>query len=164
MKRLITTLIVLTVSLTLMSAATADDAADVKAAVLKLDEAFNAGDVEVISEYLSGRSLFNFRGRLLNVAEGFDKDGLKSAFEAGLKFDRSWKHLDVKVYGNAAVVTGYHGGRTTRTNGSFIQGTRRVSEFWIKQSGTWKQVHRHASQLESALREEISPPEATNGQ
>ena len=133
--------------------------------MLKLNAAFNAGDVEVMSEYrLSGRSLFGFRGRLLNVAEGFDKDGLKSAFEAGLKFNRSWKHLDVKVYGNAAVVTGYHGGRTTGTNGTFIQGTRRVSEFWIKQGGKWKQVHRHASQLESAQREEISPQEATNGQ
>ena len=165
MKRVIAVAMVLVGSLVLSSKAAADDADDVKAAVLKSNEAWNSGDVDVMAQYLHPRrSLFNYRGRLLNKSEGFDKDALKAAFEAGLKVNRTWRHLDVKVYGNAAVVTGYHVGRTTRPDGSYIQGARRVSEFWTKQNGQWKRVHRHASQSEAAPRERMSAPqESTNG-
>lgn len=162
MKRFIAFIFVTATILT--SKVSADDAADVKAAVLRLNKAFNDGNVEVMSEYLSVWSLFNFKGRLLNESDEFDEDAWKSAFEAGFKVDRSWKHLDVKVYGNAAVVTGYHVGMTILTNGAFMQGTRRVSEFWIKEGSKWRQVHRHASQLEPARREEIFPQKATKGQ
>lgn len=163
MKQIIVVLMVLVGSLALSTAAIADDADDVRAAVLKLNEAWNSGDVDAIAQYLHHeRSLFNYRGRLLT--KGFNKDALKAVYEAGLKFNRRWKHLDVKVHGNAAVVTGYHNGRTTGADGSYIQGTRRVSEFWAKQNGQWKQVHRHASQSEPAPRERMSaPPESTNG-
>ena len=149
----------------LTTVATADDAADVRAAVLKLDEAVNSGDADAIAQYLhQERSLFNYNGRLLFKSVGFNKDARKAAYEAGLKVNRTWRHLDVKVYGNAAVVTGYHVGRTTRPDGSYIQGARRVSEFWTKQNGQWKRVHRHASQSEPAPRERMSaPPESTNG-
>jgi len=77
----------------------------------------------IISTLISSEgSSFSFRGRL-STAEG------------------SWKHFDVKVYGNAAVVAGYQEGSV---NLSSVQGTRRVSEFWINQ-GEWKRVHRHVS-------------------
>ncbi len=165
MKQVIVVLMVLVGGLALSTAAIADDADDVRAAVLKLNEAGNSGDVDAIAQYLhQERSLFSLAGRLLINFEGFNKDARKAAYEAGLKVNRSWRHLDVKVYGNAAVVTGYHVGRTTRPDGSYIQGARRVSEFWTKQNGQWKLVHRHASQSEPAPRERMSaPPESTNG-
>jgi len=165
MKRLITALIVLTASLILTSTATADDAADVKAAVLKLTEALNSGDAEAIPEYLSVDSGFSYRGRLFSRWEGdVTVAWYKSLFDAGVKWNWSWRHLDVKVYGNAAVVTGYQEGNYTHSSGTIVQGTKRVSEFWIKQGGKWKRVHRHVSQLEPAQREVVSPQEATNGQ
>ena len=163
MKLFTTTFMALLAGIVLASAAIADDAADVKAAVLKLNAAANAGDVEVISQYISPqRSLFNFSGRLLFVAEEFDPERAKAAFEAGVKYNRSWTHLDVKVYGNAAVVTGYHRGRYTGRSGTYTQGTRRVSEVWIKQDGKWMRVHRHASQLEPSARERGQAQAATN--
>ncbi len=163
MKRFITTLIVLIASLILASSAAADDVSDVKEAWVKVNAAFNAGDVDIMSQYIHAEaSLFNYEGRTLS--EGFDKDGFKAGFDAGLKFDWDANHLNVKVYGNAAVVTGYHVGTITLPNGDVSQGTRRFSEVWIKENGNWKQVHRHASQLEPVPRETLSSTEATNGQ
>ena len=163
MKRLITTVIVLIASITLVSAAVADDAADVKAAWLKVNAAMNSGDIDVIAQHTHPKgSLFNYSGRLLR--ESFNADGLKAAFDAGLKFNWGVRSLQATVYGNAAVVTGYHVGTITSENGDINRGTRRFSEFWIKQGGKWKQVHRHASQLEPVQRETIAAPTATNGQ
>ena len=136
MKRVIAVGMVLVASMALSTKATADDAADVKAAVLRLNEASNSGDVDTMAQYLGqGRSLFNLSGRLLSVSEGYDKDAARAAFEAGRKYNRTWRHLDVKTYGDAAVVTGYHVGSNTAPNGSIFRGTRRVTEVWIKQGG-----------------------------
>ena len=164
MKLLATTAMVLLSGMILASAAAADDAADVREAVLKLDAAFNAGDVEVISQYIHPeRSLFNYQGRILSEG-GFNPSILKTEFDEGLKFNWRIRHLGVKVYGNAAVVTGYHVGTITLLDGAVQRGTRRISEFWIKQDGKWMRVHRHASQLEPPVRETIEPQPATNTQ
>jgi len=139
--------------------ANADDVSDVKTSWLKLNQAQNAGDVEVMSQfYYPERSLFDYAGRTLRVSEGFDKAAYKAAFDSGVKFNWNANHLDAKVYGNAAVVTGYHVGTITNADGSIAQGTRRFSEFWIKEGKSWKQVHRHASMLEPVPRGIIPPP------
>ena len=139
----------------LTTPAIAGDADDVKSAVLKMNAAWNAGDIETISEHNADGSLFNFTGLLLVNTE-FDKERTKSQFEEGLKYDRTWKHLEVTVYGNSAVVTGYHVGRATLPDGTYRDGTRRVSEFWTKMGGKWKLVHRHASQLEPSKRKDTT--------
>ena len=164
MKRVFMILIVFVASIILSNRAIADDAADVKAAWLKSNAALNSGNADAASQSLHPEAtLFNYGGRTLND-RWFNPEGLKAAFEAGLKCDWNANHLNVKVYGNAAVVTGYHVGTITPPNGNVSQGTRRFSEFWIKQDGKWTCVHRHASQLEPVPRETLSPPEATNGQ
>ncbi len=166
MKRVITVAMVLVGGLVLSTTAIADDADDVKAAVLKLNEASNSGDVDAIAQYLhQERSLFNYHGRLLSKTEEFNKDGLKAAFDAGLKIDNgAIRHVTVKTYGNTGVVTGYQGLNVTFANGTIIRGTVRFSEVWTKQQGKWKLVHSHSSPLEPAPRERISPPqESTNG-
>lgn len=156
MRKLIKVLGIPIAGLVLATAAFGDDADDVKEAVLELNAAHNAGDVEIVSKYLSELSIFNLAGNLLLEVE-FNKNELRARIEDGLKTNRSWRHLEVEVYGNTALVTGYHLGRTTSPDGSFIQGTRRVSEFWVKKGGNWKSVHRHASQLEPDEREQVSP-------
>lgn len=147
MKRLIAILMVLVGGMVLTTIASADDVAD---AVLELLAAMNAGDVHAWTQKTHPeRSIFFYGGELLS--EGFDKNSLKAALDAGLKFDCVIRHLGVKVYGNAAVVTGYNVGTLTLPDGTSQQGSRRFSEVWIKTGGQWKQVHRHASRVLPAL-------------
>ena len=161
MKRLIAILMLLSGGMVLTNVAAADDAADVKAAWLDLNAAFNAGDVDTIAQYIHpDASIFVSRGRLLR--EGFNKDRFKALIDDGLKFDRWVRHLSVKVYGNTAVVTGYHKGFITGTSGTISRGATRFSEVWIKQKGKWMSVHRHASFLTARPRELIPPPAATD--
>lgn len=53
MRRLIAILMVLSGGMVLTSIAAADDAADVKAAVLDLTAALNAGDVDTVAQVVS---------------------------------------------------------------------------------------------------------------
>ena len=161
MRRLIAILMLLSGGMVLTNVAAADDAADVKAAVLDVNAALNAGDVDTVAKYIHPDSnRFNLGGRLL--IEGFNKDRLKTGIDDGLNFNRQIRHISVKVYGNAAVVTGYLLGSVTYPNGTISRGTRRFSEVWIKQQGKWIVVHRHDSQLEPRPRELIPPPAATD--
>ena len=164
MKRVIAVAMVLVGGLVLSTIAIADDAADVKAASQALDAAFENKDMAVILGYMHPeRSRYGSGGGLL--WEGFRGDGLKAAFDAGLKIDNGTiRHLTVKIYGNTGVVTGYRGINVTLANGTTFRGTDRISEVWIKQQGKWKLIHSHSSQLDPAPRETISPPqESTNG-
>ena len=145
MRQLIAILMLLVGSLVLTTEAKADDVDDVKAAVLAVDDAYNRGDVDAIAQYMhSEHSRFPAAGLL---AEGFSKEGLKAAFDAGLKLDITARHLDVKIYGNTAVATGYIEGSITSQDGTIDQTTLRFTEVWIKQGGKWKRVHIHSSPL-----------------
>ena len=164
MKRVIGLAMVLVGGLVLSTAAIADDAEDVKAAMLALDAASKNKDMGVIVQYMHpGRSRYVSGGGLLR--EGFKEDGLKAAFDAGLKLDSgARRHVTVKTYGNTAVVTGYRWQNITLPGGTIIRGTVRFSQVWTKEQGKWKTVHTHSSPLEPAPRERISPPqESTNG-
>jgi ketosteroid isomerase-like protein len=70
---------------------------------------------------------------------------LKADFESGLKLNMDLRHLDVKVYGNAAVVTGYVVGTSTAPSGVIEQVMNRRSAVLIKEGGKWKEVHLHSS-------------------
>ncbi len=132
-------------SLVLTTAAIADDADDVKAAQLALIAALNEGDVEIIAQYLlSEHSRFPAEGLLV---EGFTKEDLKAAFNAGLKLAITARHLDVKIYGNTAIATGYIEGSITLPGGIFEEIRQRFTEVWIKQGNNWKRVHIHSSPL-----------------
>ena len=146
MKRLIALLIVLVGGFALTAVAAADDAADIEAAQRAHFAAYNASDADAVAQYvLQERSRFVGDGSLLTV--GFDKNELKAAFDAGVKFNRQFRHLDVKVYGNAAVVTGYWTGTINLLDGIIIKGPVRHSAVWIKQGGQWKEAHTHQSPL-----------------
>ena len=146
MKRLIALLMVLVGGLVLTAVAAADDAADIKAAQRAQFAAYNASDADSVAQYvLPEQSRFVGNGSLLTV--GFNENDLKASFDAGVKYNRQFRHLDVKVYGNAAVVTGYWMGTITFPDGITVNGPVRHSAVWIKQGGQWKLAHRHNSPL-----------------
>ncbi len=146
MKRLTAILMILVGGVVLTTVAYADDKADVKAAQAALAAAYNAGDADAVAQYrLPESSGFFPEGGLLD--EEFDKNRLKAAFDSGLKLNIYFHHIDVKVYDNAAVVTGYEVGMVTYADGTTFKGPRRLSSVWIKQGGRWKQAHVHISMI-----------------
>ena len=146
MKTLLAIITILLLGMASLTITAPDDEDDVRAAVLELLAAQNAGDVDAWAEKVHPEfSIFFYDGDLLS--EGFDKNALKAVLDAGLKFDWEIRHLGVKVYGNTAVVTGYNAGTLTLPDGTSQQGARRFTEVWNKQGGQWMQVHRHASPM-----------------
>ena len=146
MRRLIAILMLLSGGMVLTNVAAADDAADVKAAQLALVAALNEGDVEAFGQYfLPESTAFYASGGLLT--EPSRGKQLKAKFDAGLKYDLQLRHLDVKVYDNAAVLTGYVTGVIILPDGTTEKGPRRISTMWIKKAGQWKVVHVHISYI-----------------
>ncbi len=149
----LTTLLV--VGMFLTTVAMADDVDDVKAAVEGYFAALNAGDANA---YLQTRmpeySAFAGGGLLSrNHSLAEQKNGFQTSVDAGSKRNYQLRHLEVKVYGNAAVVTGYNVGTRTLPGATAEQVREQRTEVWIKQGGQWKQVHRHASPLN------VAPPQ-----
>jgi len=149
----LTTLLV--VGMFLMPAALADDADDVKAAVQGYFAALNAGDTNAyIQTRMPEYSAFAGGGLLSrNHSLVEQKNGFQTSVDAGSKRNYQLRHLEVKVYGNAAVVTGYNVGTRTLPGATAEQVREQRTEVWIKQGGQWKQVHRHASPLN------VAPPQ-----
>jgi ketosteroid isomerase-like protein len=142
----------------------ADDVADVKAAVVALFKSLNETDADafVKSQRLS-RSWFGPSGALLVELGPADRESTQADWDKGWEYNISTRHIDVKVYGDVAVVTGYLEGRSTSPDGTKSRGTYRMTLVWVKRDGQWNVVHRHQSQLEPTPREVIRPG-ATDGQ
>ena len=149
MKLLINVLMVLMVGILGASLVYADDADDVKAAVLAVDAAFSSGDVETIVKYMHPEhSRFGTDGGLL--FPGFTKADVQAFFDSGIKLDIQSRHIDVKMFGNTGVVTYYTVIVTTQPDGDTTPATTRDTEVWVKQGGNWKRVHIHSSPLAPA--------------
>jgi ketosteroid isomerase-like protein len=78
---------------------------------------------------------------------------LQAFFDAGWKADFTVRDLKVKVYGDAAVVTGYLVVTATSPDGSPGEMTAARSTFLIRQGGRWLEVHSHLSTLTEELSE-----------
>ncbi len=129
--------------------AIADDVDDVKAAVRGHFVALNAGDVNAFIPYYPSESSVFAGGRLLGRFHSLEerRDGFQAGVDAGEKFNLQLQHMEVKVYGNAAVVTGYLTGTDTAPDGTVTQVREQRTGVLIKQGGQWKEVHRHSSPL-----------------
>ena len=125
----------------------AGDKEDVMAATDSVIAAWNAGDVDAIQKYYaSDYTQYSDDGNLLKGAWGWV--GLGQFFESGGKVTISpSRHREVKVYGNAAVLTNYATLTVTQPDGTATTTTHRNTIVWVKQSGQWKAVHSHASLL-----------------
>ncbi len=106
----LTTLLV--VGMFLTTVAMADDVDDVKAAVRGHFVALNAGDVNAFIPYYPSESSVFAGGRLLGRFHSLEerRDGFQAGVDAGRKLNLQLQHMEVKVYGNAAVFTGYFDG------------------------------------------------------
>ena len=121
MRRFFALVVLLVGSMALTTVAAADDVADIKAASVKHFATLNAGEVGVyIRHHLPERSVFGGGGGLLNELDSLEaqEKSLQARVDAGLKTNLQLRHLNVKVYGNVAVVTGYVVGTETSPDGT----------------------------------------------
>lgn len=149
MKGISTTLAVLVTGILLITPALADDVDDVKAADLSVHAAFNAGNANaVVQHYLPERTTL-VGGGLLRRFDSLEEQrtDIQARFDAGIKYNRQVRHMEVTVYGNTAVTTGYVVGTVTQPDGTTNPVSLQRTTVLIKQGGQWKQVHFHASPL-----------------
>ncbi len=134
----LTTLLVIGMFAT--AVAIADDVDDVKAAVQKYITALNTGDVNAYVQSRTPEYSSFGGGGLVERYHSLEEQRkrFQGNIDAGAEFNFQIRHLDVRVYGNAAIVTGY----TVSGNNA----DQRTS-VWIKQGDQWKQAHRHTSPL-----------------
>jgi len=112
------------------------DAAGIRETLLKLLAAYNAGDVDAITQpILPEWSVFG-TGR--GPDGGGDKERLKATFAAGFKTDLHWRHLYVRVYGSVAIASGYLGGTVHLPDGAVLEDNWRFYRVWIKREGRWQ--------------------------
>ena len=142
-----TTLLVISMFATVVGMA--DDVDDVKAAVQRYFAAINSGNGAAVDRQRTPEySVFGGGGLIDRSSSSAQRtDAFQAQTDAGWKRDYRIQHLDVRVYGNAAVVTGYLTGTLTIPDGTVIQQRQQRTGVWIKQGGQWKEVHRHGSQL-----------------
>jgi len=153
MKRFIAITLIVVGGAVLTTAAWAGDVEDVKKITLDHFATLNAGNVAAhIEHHLQGHTTFGGDSGLLIVNDSLEeeKKSLQADFDAGLKNNLQLTHLDVKVYGNTAVVTGYVVGTSTEPDGKTTQVMNRRTAVLIKQGNTWKEVHVHSSPVRTA--------------
>ena len=72
---------------------------------------------------------------------------MKADYDSGVRVNLNPVHIEVQVYGNAAVVTCYLVGTVTGPDGTVEQVTDRRTAVLIKQGGKWMEAHTHASPM-----------------
>jgi ketosteroid isomerase-like protein len=116
-------------------------------------ETLRAGDARAhIAQHAPDATSFDAVGGLLVEAQSQEEQvrDLQAVFDAGIGLDNYLRHVQVRIYGDAAVVTGYITGTTTYPDGVVLQTMNRRTAVLIKQGGEWKEVHSHASPVVGA--------------
>jgi len=137
----LTTLLV--VGMFATAVAMADDVDDVKATFLDFYASLRSGDVDGYIQHFSasGATAFETEGGLLSTSTLEElRRNRQAGASAGNNPNVQLRHMEVRVYGNTAVLTGY---RVSPNDPSVA----RYTNVWVKQGATWKRVHRHASPL-----------------
>jgi ketosteroid isomerase-like protein len=149
MKTLMTTLTMTLMSLLLTNGAFADAADDVRVAEMDSRAQEKAGNADGVYDYMvPDFSIYPPTARL--VSHGWDEDSkkrMRARHDSGRQFDFQVRHLDIKVYGDAAVSTYYLVGPVLLPDGERQRQSLRMTSVWIKQAGQWKLAHRHESPL-----------------
>ena len=148
MKRFFFLTMIFVCGVILSNVAWAGDVEDIKKATLEHFVTLNAGNVAAhIEHHLQGHTTFGGDGGLLSVDNSLEEEKkiMQADVDAGFKNDLSVTHLDVKVYGNTAVVTGYIVGTGTTPDGKTEQVMIRRTAVLIKKGNKWQEVHLHSS-------------------
>ena len=143
----LTTLLV--VGMFLTTVAVADDVDDVKAALQGHFDAVNFGDVNAFVQYYPSESSSFAGGGLLGKFSLEDRrKNFQAGVNAGQKRNLQLRHIEVKIYGNTAIATGYLVGTAVNPpNNDVLQLRMQRTAVLIKQGGQWKEVHHHRSAL-----------------
>ncbi len=118
---------------------------EVRAAVSATLAALVARDVSAFASFYHNDTRGFFVDRT-SMIEGFSSLAVLAAFATGLRVNVVMNDLDVKVYGNTAVVRAIFQGSVTLPLGAVASGTWRYSETRVLDEGTWKVVQYHVSQ------------------
>jgi len=118
---------------------------EVRAAVSATLAALVARDVPAFASFYHNDTRGFFVDRT-SMIEGFSSLAVLAAFATGLRVNVVMNDLDVKVYGNTAVVRAIFQGSVTLPLGAVASGTWRYSETRVLDEGTWKVVQYHVSQ------------------
>ncbi len=129
----------------LASGSAAAQEAEVRAAVSATLAALVARDVPAFARFYHNDTRGFFVDRT-SMIEGFSSVAVRLAFATGLRVNVVMNDLDVKVYGNTAVVRAIFQGSVTLPLGAVASGTWRYSETRVLDEGTWKVVQYHVSQ------------------
>lgn len=89
---------------------------------------------------------FYLDGALLT--EGVSREATQARYDAGFKVSMELRHVDVRLYGNTAVLAGYMVGWVS-SGGITDRGTWRFTEVRVNQEGRWRVVQYHFSKLKS---------------
>ncbi len=152
MKRFTYIISILVFGLFLTNVSIAGDVEDIKKATLEHFATQSAGDAKAhIAHHMPYHTQF-IGGGLLIVSHSREEQvkSLQAGFDAGLKLSLDLAHLDVKVYGKAAVVTGYVVGTVTNPDGTTSESRAQRTAVLIKEGNDWKEVHVHSAPVTAA--------------
>ena len=152
MKRFICIISFLSFGLFLTNISVAGDVEDIKKATIEHFETQSAGDVKAhIAHHMPYHTQF-IGGGLLVVSHSREEQekSLQAVLDNGVKFNLELAHLDVKVYGKAAVATGYVVGTITNLDGTTSESRAQRTAVLIKEGNDWKEVHVHSSPVTAA--------------
>jgi ketosteroid isomerase-like protein len=126
------------------SPANATDADALKAAVIDLYAKLNEADADGFIEYMppEGYTEFDADGGDLFTIE---QDYVRDLFASGIKADLAVRDLKVRVFKDAATVTGFRVGGLAMPGEEPRERTLCLSMMWARQGGKWKLVHVHLS-------------------
>jgi ketosteroid isomerase-like protein len=128
-----------------ISQVAANEVEDVRAAVNELYTAINARDTDTFLKYMGpdGYTEYSYDGSpLLTVGE----DRVRRNFATEFKSNFEVQGLKVKIFKNAAVVTGYRIGTLVRSDGTGHHINKlSLSMMWFYQEDGWELVHVHLS-------------------
>lgn len=109
-------------------------------------DAYNRGDVdEFLQHFTDEANGFTNDGSVL--FDQYNEEFIRDLYRAGLEPNLRFQHLQAKVFGDSAVITGYFVGRTIFRKDKCFTGAWRFSEFRIREDDRWKVVHYHMSAL-----------------
>ena len=152
MKRFNYIISILVFGLFLTNVSIAGDVEDIKKATLEHFATQNAGDAKAhMAHHMPYHTQFT-GGGLLIVSHTREEQvkSLQEAFDAGLKLSLNLAHLEVKVYGKAAVVTAYVVGTVTNPDGTTSGSRGQRTAVLIKDGNEWREVHVHISPVTAA--------------
>lgn len=122
----------------------ADDASAVQNAVNDLYAKLDAGDAAGFAVYVPSEGFTEFNPEHSEL-QPLDLDFFKHAMSSGAKIDLHVADLKVRVFGPAAITTGYRVGSITLPQGQRIESNDCLTMFWLKEGGSWKLHHVHLS-------------------